>query len=183
MNQMTDSSRPHGDSSGAEDRFGLDLQNVSTLILEKAEFMRETLCGVLRSLGIHDLRATGDPEYAFELLAERSADIVFTDWSPHLNGIEFLNTVRKHPDTPSPFTPVIMVSANTEPDHIIAARDNGMTEYVAKPFTAKRIYNRVWEVVERQRQFIRNSSFFGPDRRRRLMKPKSTERRSTTVLT
>jgi two-component system, chemotaxis family, chemotaxis protein CheY len=167
------------DAASPDLRQGLDLQDVSALILEKTQVMRETLSGVLRTLGVRDLRATSDPSYAFELLSAQPADIIFSDWSPGLNGIEFLNRVRRHPETPTPFIPVIMVTANTDPRHIITARDNGITEYVAKPFTARRIYDRVWEVIERQRKFVRNATFFGPDRRRRIKPVKSSERRIT----
>jgi len=45
--------------------------------LEKTEIMRLTLADVLRNLGIKDIRATSDPGYAFEMLTERPADLVF----------------------------------------------------------------------------------------------------------
>jgi len=159
------------------DKYGLNLKRVSALILEKTEIMRLTLADVLRNLGINDIRATSDPGYAFEMFTERPADLVFSDWSPGLDGIAFLNALRQHPDTPMPYAPVIMVTANTEPRHVIAARDSGMTEYVAKPFTARRIYYRIWEAVARQRRFVRNATFFGPDRRRRSLPPRGPDRR------
>ncbi len=160
MNVMTNNIAADG-ASLLEAKLGLNLNNISTLILEKSEIMRATLSGVLHSLGIHDQRSTADPAYAYNLLAARPADIIFSDWSPDLDGIEFLNKVRSNPKTLSSYTPVIMVSANTDLRHIFLARDNGMTEYVAKPYTAKRIYDRVWEVIERQRIFRASSKSDG----------------------
>jgi two-component system chemotaxis response regulator CheY len=46
-------------------------------------------------------------------------------------------------------------------------RDNGMTEFLAKPISAKTIYARLCSVIENPRAFIRVGVFFGPDRRRR----------------
>ncbi len=164
-------------SNTVENDPGLDLANVSALVLEKTELMRKALSGVLKSMGLRDVRTTDSPHMAFQGLSQNPVDLVFCDWSPRLDGIDFLNAIRSHPDTPSPYMPVIMVSAYAEPRYIFKARDNGMTEYLAKPFTAKRVYLRVWEVIMRHRQFIKNGTFFGPDRRRRLMPIKWSERR------
>jgi two-component system chemotaxis response regulator CheY len=179
MNHVMDCNVATNEASSFDNKLGLNLGEISALILEKSEIMRLTLSGVLHSLGIHDQRSTGDPKYAFDLLTCRPADIIFSDWSPGLDGIGFLTMVRSNPRALSPYTPVIMVSANTDPRHIFAARDSGMTEYVAKPYTAKRIYDRVWEVIERQRKFIKNASFFGPDRRRHKKQVDGMERRKS----
>ena len=49
---------------------------------------------------------------------------------------------------------------------MIAARDAGITEFLAKPISAKALYQRVLNVVANPRPFIRTRSYFGPDRRR-----------------
>ena len=41
----------------------------------------------------------------------------------------------------------------------------GMTQFLAKPVSAKTIYSRICAVIENPRPFIRISDFFGPDRR------------------
>ena len=48
-----------------------------------------------------------------------------------------------------------------------AARDAGVTEFLAKPITADNLFSRIAEIVERPRAFVRCDSYFGPDRRRR----------------
>ena len=74
--------------------------------------------------------------------------------------------VRQDIDSSDPFVPVIICTANTEYHHVCTARDNGMTEYLAKPVSAQTIYGRICALVENHRPFIRVSDFFGPDRRR-----------------
>jgi len=49
---------------------------------------------------------------------------------------------------------------------VVAARDAGVTEFLAKPISAKALYQRVLNVVANPRPFIRTRSYFGPDRRR-----------------
>ncbi|MDD9877634.1 MAG: response regulator [Magnetovibrio sp.] len=156
---------------------GLDISRVGALVLEKTQLMRETMSSVLRNLGMRDVRAAGSVDYAFELLVDRPADIIFTDWGPSLDGIEFLQILRRDPRSPNPYVPVVMVTANTEPRHVRCARDSGMTEYLAKPYSAVTVYKHIRAIAESKRPFVKMASFFGPDRRRRAMDFCGAERR------
>jgi two-component system, chemotaxis family, chemotaxis protein CheY len=51
---------------------------------------------------------------------------------------------------------------------VIAARDAGVTEFLAKPLSAKALYQRVLNVVANPRPFIKTKTYFGPDRRRNV---------------
>lgn len=157
---------------------GLNLTELDVLVLEKTKFMRDTLSGVLRGLGVSKVRAAADQGEAFRLFATSAPDIVFSDWCPRLDGIGFLKLVRRHPSSPNPFVPVIMVTANTEAHHILTARDSGMTEYLVKPFTATGVYKYVSAVVEKERLFVKHRSFFGPNRRRRNLPHNGENRRA-----
>lgn len=103
--------------------------------------------------------------------------MVLTDWSPAVDGIGLLHEIRDVEASSNPYVPVVIVSANTEPRHVIQARDRGMTEFLAKPIVARLIYSRICSMIERGRPFIRSSDFFGPDRRRRHLGPLKGERR------
>ena len=46
------------------------------------------------------------------------------------------------------------------------ARDNGMTEFLVKPYTARDLYNRIARLIDQPRRFVKTKDFFGPDRRR-----------------
>jgi hypothetical protein len=41
-----------------------------------------------------------------------------------------------------------------------------VTEFLCKPVSAKRLYERILNIVLRPRPFIQTDTFFGPDRRR-----------------
>ena len=143
-----------------------DLSHLNVMLVEKHGFMRRLLRDVLRQLGIRDVRDCDNVQHAYEMFQERQADLVMTDWAPGLNGLELLKRLRDNDTSPNPFVPVIVITANTESRHIYTARDSGMTEFLAKPITAKRVYSRVCSVIEKRRMFISNNEFFGPDRRR-----------------
>jgi DNA-binding response OmpR family regulator len=103
---------------------------------------------------------------AWDLFLQFHVDLILCDWAHGLDGMAFLNRLRHDEDTSDPFVPVIICTANTEYQHVCTARDQGMTEYLAKPVSAKSVYSRICAVIENTRPFIRVSDFFGPDRRR-----------------
>ena len=62
--------------------------------------------------------------------------------------------------------PIIMLTGHSEKRRVIEARDTGVTEFLAKPISAKALYQRVLNVVANPRPFIKTKSYFGPCRRR-----------------
>lgn len=146
---------------------GYVLKDITVLVIEQNGLMLTVLRGILRELGIKNVRFAKTFNDAYETLRETHADVVFTDWSPNLDAIRFIRRLRRAPDSPNPFLPVIVLTAFNEIRHVRAARDAGMTEFLAKPVSAKMIYSRIVAVIEKSRVFVRSADFFGPDRRRR----------------
>ncbi len=144
-----------------------DISSLNILVLEKHVLIRKLLTDVFREFGVPSVQSTPDPEIAWSFFQQFPADIILSDWCPELKGMEFLRKIRQDPDTPNPFVPVIVVTANTELRHVCTARDNGMTEFLAKPISAQTVYQRICNVIEGNRPFVRANDFFGPDRRRR----------------
>jgi len=64
--------------------------------------------------------------------------------------------------------PIIMLTGHSEKRRVIEARDTGVTEFLAKPISAKALYQRVLNVVANPRPFIKTKTYFGPCRRRNL---------------
>ena len=108
-------------------------------------------------------------EAALKVLEERTIDLILTDMvmSP-MDGIEFTYKVRNAPDSPNPFVPVIMITGHAERSRVMQARDAGVTEFLAKPISAKGLYQRIMNVVTNPRPFIKTKNYFGPDRRRNV---------------
>jgi DNA-binding response OmpR family regulator len=84
-----------------------------------------------------------------------------------MDGIAFAREVRNNAGSPNPYIPIIMVTGHTERRRIEQARDAGVTEIMAKPITAGNLFQRIGEIVERPRAFVKSLTYFGPDRRRR----------------
>ncbi len=154
-----------------------NLSNLDVLIVERHGYMRRIIRDILQTLGIEKVHEATNEAEALEVFQDESIDILLTDWSPSVDGISLLHKVRDMKISSNPYVPVVIVSANTEPRHVIHARDRGVTEFLAKPIVARLIYSRICSVIERGRPFIRSSNFFGPDRRRRHLGPLKGERR------
>ncbi len=156
-----------------------DISGLTILVLEKHLLIRKLLTDVFREFGVPTVHSTADPKKAFEIFAQSNPDLVMSDWTHGLDGMAFLRRLRRDADSPNPYVPVIVCTANTEFHHVCEARDMGMTEFLAKPVSARLIYSRIVAVVENERPFIRVGHFFGPDRRRRGLGHTGFERRRT----
>ena len=109
--------------------------------------------------------------------------MVFTDSDmASISGFDFVELIRSSPKSPNPYVPIVMLSAYSDQARVKFARDPGVTEFLAKPFTADVILTRLEEVIENPRSFVRTAKYFGPDRRRNPDPDYSgMERRKTTL--
>ena len=145
-------------------------EDLKALIVEDNMHMRCLLRELLYCVGIKDIAEAADGQSAIEQMRLGHPDLVLTDLTmAPIDGLELVRHVRNHEDSPNPFLPIIMVSGHTERHRVEAARDAGVTEFLAKPVTARKLFSRIAEVVERPRAFVRCDSYFGPDRRRRQL--------------
>jgi two-component system, chemotaxis family, chemotaxis protein CheY len=147
---------------------GAGFESLKALIVEDNAHMRSLLRALLNSIGIKEVAEAAHGHAAIDALRERKSDLVLSDMAMKpMDGIEFTRHVRNHENSPNPFVPIIMITGHTEKQRVEAARDVGVTEFLAKPITAHNLFARIAEIVERPRAFVRCDSYFGPDRRRR----------------
>ncbi|MGC9954042.1 MAG: response regulator [Rhizomicrobium sp.] len=138
------------------------------MIVEDNVHMRTLLRSLLTALGIKHVYEASNGADAFVVLRDKSPDLILTDLSMKpVDGIVFTREVRLSHDNPNPYVPIIMITGHTERHKVEAARDAGVTEFLAKPITAQGLFLRIAEIVERPRPFVRCDEYFGPDRRRR----------------
>ncbi len=159
---------------------GYNLSNLNFLVVDDNKNMRLLVIQVLRALGIRNVKEADDGADALKTLKTFPTDIVICDWNMEpLDGLDFTRMVRTASDSPNPFVPIIMLTGHTEMNRVEEARDAGVHEFLAKPISAKSLYQRIVSVIEISRHFIRTSNYTGPDRRRArsAMKYKGPERR------
>jgi two-component system chemotaxis response regulator CheY len=104
------------------------------LVVEDSKTIRMILCEYLRKMDIAVVEAA-DGREALERLKEMSPpDLVLVDWNmPVMNGIDFIRAVREL-QIFDPL-PLIMVTTNSESEHVGTAMEAGANEYIQKPCT------------------------------------------------
>ena len=146
---------------------GLNISKVKFLVVEDNPFMKELFRQILRTLGVTQIVEASDGSEGLIMLKEMSPDIVMLDWQMEpMDGIAFAKQVRSR-ESPSPYVPIIMITAYSEILRVTEARDAGVNELLAKPIAATNLFSRIRAVVERPRLFVEAETYFGPDRRRR----------------
>lgn len=155
-----------------------DLSRLNVLVVDDNKHMVALVKSILHALRIRNIHDASDGAGAFIELRQFLADIVLCDMLMQpLDGIEFTRLVRNAKDSPNIYVPIIMMTGYTERFRVLEARDAGVTEFLAKPLSARGLHSRIIEVIAHPRPFVRTPSYFGPDRRRKQLPLKGPERR------
>lgn len=119
------------------------MKNSMILVLEDEKDIRDLICFQLRSEG-HDIIVAENVEKAISLIENNETiDLFIIDWMLPgiMSGLEFTKKLRSHKKYSN--TPIIMITALTQPDNIVAALDAGADDYVTKPFDLNVLQARI----------------------------------------
>lgn len=146
----------------------LNLGNLSVLVVEDTLPMRKLIVSVLSALEVGKVLHADNGEQGFDLFRRENPDIVLADWQmAGMDGIALTREIRTNMLSPNRFAPVILVTGYSAMSRVAQARDAGVTEFMIKPFSAGDLARRLAYVVNRPRDFVDHTRYFGPDRRRR----------------
>jgi two-component system, chemotaxis family, chemotaxis protein CheY len=138
------------------------------LLVDDNHYMRVLLAEILRAIGVKDIYEANDGAEGLQMMRDNNIDVVMTDLSMQpLDGIDFVRLLRNSPDSPNQLAPVIMITGHSTYARVNEAREAGVNEFLAKPLTARGVIERLHQVVDNPRPFVRTEDYFGPDRRRR----------------
>jgi two-component system, chemotaxis family, chemotaxis protein CheY len=115
---------------------------VRALVVEDSKTIRMILCEYLLKMHIEVVEAANGLE-ALERLKEMAPpDLVLVDWNmPVMSGIDFIRAVRElHIYDP---LPLIMVTTNSESEHLGTAMEAGANEYIQKPCTLDALREKI----------------------------------------
>lgn len=142
------------------------LNDIHVLVVDDNKQMRFLVRSLLRAGGISKVTEASTGANAFEVMRGRPVDLIIVDWKmAPIDGLAFTQMVRRNPDSPNPFLPILMLTAHTETSRVTAARDAGVSGFVRKPISARLLFDRISNVLTDTRMFVRSDTFFGPDRR------------------
>ncbi len=145
----------------------IDFNRLRFLVIDDNAHMRRILRTLLNGFGAREVYEAEDGPTGLEGFTEYLPEIVITDWvMPGLDGLELTRMMRQPEAHANAYVSIIMLTGHSEKARVMAARDAGVTEFLAKPISAKGLYQRILNVVVNPRPFIRTKTYFGPDRRR-----------------
>jgi CheY-like chemotaxis protein len=183
------------------------LEKINVMVMDGSAHAADLLKDALSKLGFVNIEVAKDGYEGIRVMRKKIVHLVFTDWelrvrkrrllndeetpaSPPtekdivpLSGSEFVKRLRRSPQSPNPFVPVVMVVNQNVEEHFNEARDAGVNEIVAKPLQAADFCQRIMSLIDDTRYFITAETYKGPCRRReiKLLPTGSEERRKRQV--
>ncbi|WP_416885834.1 chemotaxis response regulator CheY [Marinospirillum sp.] len=123
-------------------------KDMKILIVDDFATMRRIIKNLLRDLGFNNTHEADDGQTAIPMLNTGNFDFVVTDWNmPGMTGFDLLKHIRADPDLKD--LPVLMVTAESKKEQIIAAAQAGVNGYIVKPFTAAVLKEKIEKIFDR----------------------------------
>ncbi|MBX9864891.1 MAG: response regulator [Hyphomicrobium sp.] len=103
------------------------------LIVEDRQVMLKIIRRLLVQLGYAHIDEAVNGLQAIEKIHQKHYDLILSDWNMDgMSGFDLLKQVRAEPATHD--TPFVLVTAESKPENILAAKAAGATGYLVKPF-------------------------------------------------
>jgi two-component system, chemotaxis family, chemotaxis protein CheY len=146
----------------------IDLSQIRFLLIDPNPMSTDLTTDLLAAMGARLIRKHATTDKALADLHSEPFDILITEWNTTpMGGLELVEHIRTSPKSPNRLMPILLMTARSEEEYVVQARDRGITEFLAKPFTADSLFRRIVSIVAFPRPFIDSDRYFGPDRRRR----------------
>jgi len=111
------------------------------LVVDDSSTMRRIVVNSLQRIGFTDTVEAGDGREALEKF-DPSVTFVITDWNmPNMTGTELAQALRAREDGKQ--VPILMVTARSVREDIIAAMEAGVNNYIVKPFTPQILKEKI----------------------------------------
>ena len=136
------------------------------LIVDPNPLAVSIMTDLIRQVGSTRVFKTDRTDYGLEMAREVNPHLLITEFEA--DQFEGLNLVRKirRSTMPCRKVPIIVTTAASTRLAINRARDAGVHEFLAKPFTAKDLYRRIAAAVLQDRDWAEWPDYVGPNRRR-----------------
>jgi len=123
-------------------------KSMKILVVDDFPTMRRIVRNLLKDLGFENVDEAEDGLVGLEKLRNGNYQLVVSDWNmPNLDGLSMLQKIRADPALGK--LPVLMVTAESKKENIVAAAQAGANGYVVKPFTAATLEEKLNKVFDR----------------------------------
>ena len=120
---------------------------VSILVVDDEPFAQKLATTVLRQIGVKNVVVAKSGHEALKILGEphQKFDLIISDWNmPEMTGLNLLKKVRET----WPDMPFVMLTGKATGDFVLAAKENGVNGYIAKPFAPAQLTAKIAAVLK-----------------------------------
>jgi two-component system chemotaxis response regulator CheY len=112
------------------------------LVVDDYQTMVRIIRNLLKQIGFGNVDAASDGGEALRKMREKPYGLVISNWNMGpMTGFQLLQTMRADPALAA--TPLIMVTAESKTDIVVAARKAGVSGYIVKPFNAAMLKTKI----------------------------------------
>ena len=123
----------------------MDKQRIKLLLVEDEQAFAWVLADTLSDNGF-EVRNAYDGEEALQMLHSELPDVMVADiMMPKMDGFTLVRQLRKEGIR----TPVLFLSARTDPEDVVKGFELGASDYIRKPFAIKELIVRVRSLLGR----------------------------------
>ncbi len=125
------------------------------LVIDDLAMTRRLIKNNLMSIGFKEVFEAGDGAQALKLLKTEKEEVhlIITDWlMPKLDGIEFVKILKSRPELKK--IPVLMITCLGEKQDVLKAFQNGVNDYMSKPFTSETLQKKVEVLIKNSEDYL-----------------------------
>jgi two-component system chemotaxis response regulator CheY len=123
-----------------------NIERLRILVVDDYKTMLRTIGNLLRQIGFKNIDEALDGQEAFNQLQRINYDLIISDWNMEpMSGIDLLKKVRADPKIKH--VPFIMVTAESKIENVIIAKQEGVSNYIIKPFNAETLKTKLTSVL------------------------------------
>lgn len=160
----------------------IDFSKLSALIVENNLMMRNIISEMLHQFGCRKIAKVADAEEALTATFEKKFDFIILDFFlGSMDGGDFTHLIRRDKSNRNRKIPILLITGQPDHEKVIKARSCGINDMLAKPLSAKSVYERIYVMLTEDRPFIDTEAYVGPSPRGRAM-PLTAEMERATGL-
>jgi two-component system chemotaxis response regulator CheY len=127
----------------------VDFSVTRVLVIDDSDFTREMVAAMLRDIGFQSIFQASDGTDALRQLDAANPGLIICDINMKpMDGLAFLDELRRHPWIPAAAIPVIFTTVHTETAIVQHATQLGAEGYIVKPVKRNELEARVRMALE-----------------------------------
>ncbi|UQG58991.1 response regulator [Marinobacter sp. M3C] len=120
---------------------------LTVLVVDDASFVRDLIKRAVRQqFPVIETIDAADGKKAQSLMLRTTFDLILCDWEmPEMSGLELLQWMRQQPQYAK--VPFIMITSRGDKSHVVEAIQQGVSEYLGKPFSPDGLGKKIRKVM------------------------------------